>query len=173
MSVTMFFNSCLGGIGEPTIFSDDSTKAKARMEQIIEAVKNRDKDTLRAMFSERALKEAENLDGQTDKLFDFVDGGIVSWEQDIGSVRASNNHGIKTKESSYWFLVNTDTEEYTFRLVEYTEDTEHPENVGLYMLQAYKTEDREKEAIGKDEWRAGVYLPKEQDESPPAGGDAD
>jgi hypothetical protein len=167
MSGTILSNACFG---EPTIFRDDSIKAKARLEQIIDAVGNRDKDALRAMFSERALEEAEDLDGRMDWLFDFVGDDTVSWKQDGGSVDASNNHGIKTKESRYWFLVNTDTEEYMFLLVECTEDTEHPENVGLYMLQVYKAEDIEKEAIGRDEWQAGIRPPKDRREGPTAGG---
>jgi hypothetical protein len=159
ISVMFFASACLGR--EPTMFSNDDTKAETRMEQIIEAVGNRDKDALRAMFSEQALKDAEDLDERMDWLFDFVDGDIVFWKQNIGSVNASNSHGIKTKESRYWFFVNTDAEEYTFQLVEYTVDTEHPENVGLYMLQVYKPKDVSKEEIGRDEWCAGIYRPEE------------
>jgi hypothetical protein len=156
----MFFASACLGRG-PTMFSDDDTKAETRMGQIIEAIENRDKDALRAMFSEQALKEADDLDERMDWLFDFVDGDIVFWKQGIGSVLGSNNHGIKTKESNYWFSVNTDAEEYTFRLAECTVDTEHPENIGLYMLQVYKTKDASKERIGLDERYAGIYRPEE------------
>ena len=161
MIATVFSGSCLGG--EPTIFNDDSIKAKDRLEQLIEAVENRDKDALRAMFSEQALEEAEELDGRMYWLFDFVSGDITSWEQEGGSNNASNNRGHKWKESRYWFFVNTDTEKYVFYTVEYPEDTEHPENVGLYMLRVrvYKVEERD-QSIGRDEWQAGIYLSEEQ-----------
>jgi hypothetical protein len=131
ISVMFFASACLGR--EPTMFSDDDTKAEIRMGQIIEVIENRDKDALQAMFSEQALKDAEDLDERMDWLFDFVDGDIVFCKQDKGIVSASNSHGIKTKESRYWFFVNTDTEEYTFQLVEYTEDTEHPKRRLVYV----------------------------------------
>lgn len=54
------------------MISDDSDKkADARMEQILDTLKNNDKDTLKAMFSKKALSEADDFEGQIEYLFDF------------------------------------------------------------------------------------------------------
>ena len=155
----VFLSSCLG---RGTVYSDDGQKANARLEQVIEAIENRDKIDLRAMFSQQALAEAEELDERMDYLFDFIQGDIESWESSAGGVDESNRHGHKVKKTRYWYTVTTEEEEYLFFLLEYPVDTEHPENVGLYMLQVIKAEDRETQFDGgQDILCAGIYRPEE------------
>ena len=159
MVVALFFlTACVGG---SRLYSDDDTKAEARLEQVIEAIENQDKDTLEAMFSEQALNEAEDLDGRMDYLFGFIQGNIESYEALVsGATSESNNYGHKIKKSKSWYKVKTDKEEYLFFLLEYTENTDHPENVGLYMLQVIKAEDRETQFDGgQDILCAGIYHP--------------
>jgi len=145
------------------VFSDDGQKADARLEQVIEGIENQDKDALKAMFSEQALDEAKDFDERMDYLFEFVKGNIESWKAIVsGAVSETNHYGHKVKKSRSWYTVTTDKEEYLFFLVEYTEDTDHPENVGLYMLQVIKAEDKDAQFDGGQKILcAGIYKPDE------------
>lgn len=71
----LLFNSCsvLQATGD-----NSSDAAEARIKQVIEALQNHDKDALRAMFSKKALLEAEDLDGRMDYLFNFLQGKVIS-----------------------------------------------------------------------------------------------
>lgn len=145
------------------MFSDDGQKADARLEQVVEAMEDKDKDALKTMFSEQASEEAEDFDGRMDYLFEFVQGNIESWKAIVsGAVDETNHYGHKVKKSRSWYTVTTDQEEYLFFLVEYTEDTDHPENVGLYMLQVIKAKDQDTQFDGgQNILCAGIYKPDE------------
>ncbi len=162
----LFLCSC--SLGEARIQmlnkDNDEAKADARLEQIIKAVKNKDKDSLRVMFSKQALNEAEDLDGRMDYLFNFVQGNIESWKTIVhGATNESIDHGSRIKGSSSWYYVNTDKEKYLFFFKECIIDTDHPENVGVYMIQVIKAEDRETQfdGGGSKTGCAGIYKPKE------------
>ena len=152
-----------GPMGGRPLYSDDGQKADARLEQVIAAMENRDKGALRAMFSEQALSEAVELDERMDYIFDFIQGDILSWKRDAGGASAINHYGHRDKGSIYWFTVTTDEDEYLFFLMECLENTDHPENVGLYMLQVIKKEDEDTQFPKDLENRyAGIYKPPEE-----------
>lgn len=162
----LFLCSCsLGGSRVQMLNKDnDEEKADARLEQIIEDLKNKDKDSLKMIFSKQALNEAEDLDERMDYLFDFVQGNIESWETIVhGNAYESINHGSRIKKVSSWYYVNTDKEKYLFFFLDNTIDTDHPENVGVYMLQVIKAEDKDTQfdGGGPNTRCAGIYKPTE------------
>ena len=105
------------------------------------------------------MDEAEDLDGRMDYLYGFIQGDIESWESRVsGAVDGVNNYGHAVLKSRSWYTIKTDKEDYLFFLYEYIEDTDHPENVGLYMLQVIKAEDRETQFDGgQDILCPGIY----------------
>lgn len=169
----LFLTSCSLGLSRTEMLNRDSDdkKAGARLEQVIETIKNKDKDALKAMFSKQALDEADDFDGSMDYLFEFIQGEIDSWEKSSGpTVFESNDYGHKTKEVSSYYDVNTDLQKYFFLLRDYPVDTDHPDNVGLYMLLVVKAEDEEKIWDGDQKIiydgdqklsHAGIYIPIE------------
>ena len=143
---------------------NDEAKADARLKQIIEAIKSKDKDSLKKIFSVQALNEAVDLDGRMDYLFNFVQGNIDSWKTIVhGNAGESINHGSRIKKSQSWYYLNTDKEKYLIFFLECTIDTDHPENVGVYMLQVIKAKDKDTQfdGGGKKTRCAGIYKPKE------------
>ncbi|GAB6085226.1 DUF5104 domain-containing protein [Alkaliphilus crotonatoxidans] len=170
LSMLLLSSCSLGGSRTKILNKDnDETKANARLEQVIEAIKNQHKDTLRAMFSKQAIDDAGDFDGGVDHLFVFIQGKIDSWEKlDGPTVFESNDHGHEKKEVSSYYYVNTDKQKYFFLLRDYPVDTDHPDNVGLYMLLVVKAED-EKNIYDSDQKilydgdqkisHAGIYLP--------------
>ena len=167
----LFLSSCsLGGSRTEMLNKDnDENIAKVRLEKVIEALENQDKDALKVMFSEKAMNEAEDFDSSMNYLFDFFQGKVDSWEKPSGpTVFESSDHGHKKKKVSSYYYVNTDKQKYFFLLDDYPVDTEHPDNVGLYLLLVVKAEDEKNIYDGdkkilydgnKDIPRAGIYIP--------------
>lgn len=154
----LLLSSCsLGGERTDILNKDnDDKKADDRLEQIIESIKNKDKDSIKAMFSEQALNEAKDLDERIDYLFTLVEGNIESWDRIGGSVDETNDYGLKVVESRFRYNVYTDKEQYLFSILEYTQDANNPENVGVYCLKIINVKDEE--PIFSD---AGIYKPEE------------
>ena len=159
----LFLSACsLGGSRIRMLNKDnDEGKEKDRLEQIINAIKNQDKDSMKRMFSQQAQDITDDLDGQIDYLFEYIQGNIESWETLSGGVNESINNGHIVKGSAYRFEVKTDKQEYLFYPVECTENTDHPENVGLYVLQVMKLEDRSEyfHGGGPKTLPAGIDIP--------------
>ena len=151
--------------------SSEEEAAKARKEAVFEALKNNDKDALKAMFSEQGISDAEDFDGNLDNLFVFIQGELVSWEEITGlAVEESNDHGHVTKKVETSFYIYTDKEKYCIDLEEFPIDTDHPENVGLYLFIIAKAEEEDKVWDGDQKImfddrtripRAGIYIPFE------------
>ncbi len=143
---------------------NNEVRADARLEQTIKAIENKDKNSLKMIFSKQALNEAQNIDGGMDYLFNLVQGNIESWEPVVrGATTDSIDHGSRIKKSSSWYYVNTDNQKYLFFFLEYIIDSDHPDNVGVYMLQVIKAEDKETQFNGGGPGTrcAGIYRPKE------------
>jgi hypothetical protein len=167
----LLLSSCsLGGSRTGILNKDnDDNKAAVRLEQVIEAIKNKDKDAMKSMFSKQALDKADDFNSSVDDLFNFFQGKVDSLEKPSGpTVFESNDHGHKKKEVSSYYYVNTDKQKYFFLLQDYPVDTDHHDNVGLYMLLVVKAEDHEKIYDGgqkilydgnQEISHAGIYMP--------------
>lgn len=160
---TLLFSSCsLGGL----IYDDSREKGDERLEKVLEATTNKDKDALRAMFSETALSETEDIDGRMEYLFDFFQGKVIYREFGGATGGGEHSYGHVTEEYRSWYTVDTDKEKYFIFMVECTADTDHPDNVGLYMLQVIKAEDEDTQFDGgRETLCAGIYMPTEEEES--------
>ncbi len=74
------------------------------------------------------------------KLIDLGNGKIDNWERVSGYEDASKDENsiVKTKGDKY--SVTIDEEEYIFFLVDCLKDSDNPQNVGIYMIQALHTD---------------------------------
>jgi len=170
LSILLLSSCTIGGsrTGMLNLDNDDRI-ANARLKQVLEAIKNKDSETLKSLFSKQALSDADDFDKSMEDLFDFFQGEVDSWEKPSGpTVFESNEHGRKTKQINSYYDVSTDKQKYFFLMRDYPVDTEHPDNVGLYLLLIVKSEDEEKIWDGEQKIiydgkvkipRVGVYLP--------------
>jgi hypothetical protein len=161
VTVLLLCSCSLGG--NKMLISDDSDKkADARMEQILDTMKNKDKDALKAMFSKKALSEADDFEVQIEYLFGFFQGSLKSWERTGFSSDGSIEHGKKSTMLRSWYTVTTNKDKYRFFVIDYSVDTINPDNAGLYTLRVIKAAD---EATQFTYWEdmeiAGIYKPKE------------
>lgn len=129
------------------IFDDSDIKADDRMEQIIETLKNKDQDALKAMFSKQALSDADDFDGNLAALFNYIEGDIQSWES-AGAYggtdeRNADGAGNRKKESESTYVFTTTEQEYQIAIYEYTIDTANTDNVGVYSICIICTKDNQ------------------------------
>lgn len=159
---TMILSSCSLGGGR-MFFDNDDKIANKRLEQVIEAIKNQDRDALKAMFSKNALAEADDFDEHIDYLFEFFQGEVESCDDGGGPiVDEDTEYGKKTKEVKSFFDVITDKQKYVFFLLDYPVDTINPDNVGLYTLRVIKAEDEKAQlTYWQDMKIPGIYKPGE------------
>ena len=136
----LLFSSC--GINGGFIVSEEK-KADARMEQIVVAIKNKDRGAVKSLFSKKALGEADNFEGGIDYLFDFIQGDIISWKRDGWSSGESIEYGKKSLMIRFSIIVNTDKEDYVLFVMDYNVDTINPDNEGVYTLEITRLADRD------------------------------
>ena len=138
--------------------TSEGRRADERIEDIVSAIENKDKEALKSLFSKIAIEEAENFDSDADYLFELIQGNIESWERDGWSSGGRNNHGKRTMMIRYVFDLVTDEDVYRFFVIDYNEDTIDPDNEGVYMLELIEFTDRSDWASWQERMRAGIYI---------------
>ena len=140
----------------------DEMKTDAMFETILSAIENGDSDTIKALFSEDALEEANDIDAAIEYLFNLFDGEIVSWERDRQNSGESFRSGRHSRSIHTWYTVHTETGRYLFLLLDYDKNTIDPNLEGLYTLHGIDAEYAETQWGNWVELRApGVYMPEE------------
>lgn len=153
-------SSCMAGVPMAFLRDRDDVFAETRMKQLFNAIKERDKDAIKAEFSKKAITETKDFDADLDNLLSFVKGNAVSWEIDeVYTVSDSSNSYGNTKEIETWYNLYTDEQNYLIFLVDYPVDTIDSENVGIYSLWIIRTEDGKELAGTFEEYESpGIYI---------------
>ena len=147
--------------------SNDNQQAENRLKQILEGLQSNDKDSLKRLFSNTALNQADDIDEGIDNLFAFFQGNIVSYNWNGNSkgpiVDEVFENENKKKELKSWFDVITDKGKYIFFFVDYPIDTFERDNVGLYTLRVIKEENKNTQLTNwQDMKKPGIHIPSEQ-----------
>lgn len=157
--IMMLLTSCFGGSRADMLTREDSAgNAQARLEQVVDAIKNKDRDAIKAMFSEQVLNDVEDLDGGIDYLFATFPNGIDSWDKIGGSEKGSRRYGSRTARRSYSYNVYAGDAHYVLAIVEQTVETEHPEKIGMHSIVTWISNEK------MPDFRyptAGIYVPEE------------
>lgn len=145
--ITLLLNSCsLGGLNmQGRLYDNDESIANARMDKILEAINKKDKNTLKEMFSKKAITNSKNIDKSIDDLFSFFKGTVISIN-DWGGPGASegmndDGTGRNWKYIDSTYDVKTSKQKYRFAIREFTIDTANKDNIGICSLYIIKEED--------------------------------
>ena len=139
-------SSSLGGSNLWDRFNDNDQKiSDKKMEQILDAIINRDKSTMEKLFSKKSIAEVKDLDGSISKLFDYFQGNFISYN-DWNAVNADggiNDPGTGRSWKCLYstFDVKTTKITYRFAIKEFIQDTANSDNVGICSLYIIKMED--------------------------------
>lgn len=144
----MVLSACSFGGNKMSITDNSHQQADERFQQIIDAIKNQDKETLKNMFSKQALSEASNFDKDLDSLLQYVQGNIKSWKSTgaYGGSDDINADGVGNhkKEAESTYILTTSEQEYQIAVYEFTIDTANKNNVGVYSLCIINSKDNKK-----------------------------
>jgi hypothetical protein len=152
----LLFSSCdIKSIGGMLV--SEEIKANARMEQIISAIKEKDAEALKSLFSKKALDEDDDFDNEIKDLFDLLKGDIISYERDGWSSEESITKGKISLMVRFPINVNTDENAYRFYVIDYNTDTIDPDNEGVYMLEV-RLADSKNVGSWQERMRAGIYI---------------
>lgn len=112
---------------------DEGRVAKAQTEVIFNAIENSDKETFKALFSQKALADCENADEQIDDFMEQFGGKITSWEYFSMSASGNVEYG-EYKQSEIWSRSEFECDGiiYTMFFHMFPIDVNNPENVGIY-----------------------------------------
>jgi len=149
----------LGGLN-----NNDQSTANAQMDKVLEAIKNKDKDALKSMFSKKAVAESGNIDNSIDQLFDFFQGNFVSYN-DWNAVYTEDtiNNGDRQKILESTYDVKTSKATYRFAIEEYAQDTADSDNVGVCSIYIINMEDDTNPQFaywGDGKWTPGINFNK-------------
>ena len=140
--------------------SADDEISDAMFTSILEAIKTKDSEAIKGLFSKQALAEDKNIDASIEYLFNLFDGEVVSWERDTLSSDESFRNGKSYNLIHSWYTVNTKDHIYLFLLLNYERNTINPDLQGLYTLHGIDSQ------YAKTQWGnwvelefPGVYMP--------------
>ncbi len=143
---TLLLSSCSGFVKKYSrFFQDDRSDANAKMDKVLEALKNKDKEALKALFSSKAIAQTENIDKSIDELIEYFKGNFVSYNDWGGPMVEGgiNDDGTdrnwKCIYSSY--DVETSGEKYRLYIQDFTVDTADEDNVEIHSLYIIKMKD--------------------------------
>ena len=114
---------------------DEGRVAKAQTEVIFTAIENSNKETFKALFSQKALADCENADEQIDDFMEQFGGKITSWEYFSMSSSGKIEYGVY-KQSEIWSRSEFECDGiiYTMFFHMFPLDVNNPENVGIYNI---------------------------------------
>ena len=123
---------------------NDNKVANECFEKIIEAIQNQDSTSLKSLFSDKALKEAQNMDETINELFNYFQGKMISYNDWGGpGVNAGMNDdgtGRYWKKLNSTYDVKTSKDEYRFAMEFISMDTADADNVGIRSLYVIRLE---------------------------------
>ena len=114
---------------------DEGKIAENQANVIFNAIGNSDKETFKALFSQKALADCGNADEQIDDFMERFGGKITWWEYYSMSSSGKIEYGVY-KQSEIWSRSEFECDGiiYTMFFHMFPLDVNNPENVGIYNI---------------------------------------
>ena len=114
---------------------DEGKIAENQSQVIFTAIENSDKETFKALFSQKALADCGNADEQIDDFMERFGGKITWWEYYSMSSSGKIEYGVY-KQSEIWSRSEFECDGiiYTMFFHMFPLDVNNPENVGIYNI---------------------------------------
>ena len=114
---------------------DEGKIAKNQAKVIFNAIENSDKETFKALFSQKALADCGDADEQIDDFMERFGGKITSWKYSGMSASGDVEYG-EYKQSEIWAMTEFeyDGNAYVMFFHTFPIDVNNPENVGIYNI---------------------------------------
>ena len=135
---------------------------------IMEALKAKDKEKLKKVLA-KAMQNQENIDEEIDKLINFIDGNIVSYD-DIGIASAgrgsSDEQGLiyRVYDGETQNIITDTGKKYKLHYATYYVNRNHQDYVGVIQIKLCDTEIYTEENDYPQNGMCGIYLKEDDDE---------
>lgn len=151
-----------GGCMKIFFKKSDEEIVEEKFLNIVKSIQKKDRESLKSMFSKRALSETENFDESLEYIFNLFEGEIINWEIIGGPTIGESNEGNKrTKHFVIIYNVETNKQKYIFLLIDNIIDDYNKDNIGLYTLRIIKAENEDTEfGYWQDMELPGIYMPE-------------
>ncbi len=168
--MTLLLTSCSSGdsnMVRDLFKKNERETANERFEALIGAIQNQDRVALKAFFSEKSLKESQNIEETITALFDYFRGDMLSYNDwgGLGSIGGMNEDGT----GRYWkclyatYDVETTQDKYRFAMEYMLLDTADADNVGirsLYIIRLADDTDPQFAYRGDEKYTPGININK-------------
>lgn len=137
----------------------DYRYAHQKEEEIFNMLNRKDKEGIKAMFSEKVRSE-NNLDKQIDILFDYITEPIIDYEESLmssGKEKADGN--IINWDFANTPIAITKSHRYYFSFGFIYKDDEQPQNIGVKTLCVWdeKFDEHWNDIFDSQDWPTGNY----------------
>jgi len=113
-------------------------KSDAHLEQVMNAINNKDEEAFKNMFSKQALSEDDNFDGNWNALLNYIQGNL-RWTS-TGAYGDGKDINAEKKEVDTTCTAMGD-EEYRITVYAVTSDAANPDNIGIYSFCIIRSND--------------------------------
>lgn len=114
---------------------DEGKIAENQSKVIFTAIENSNKETFKALFSQKALADCGNTDEQIDDFMERFGGKITSWKYSGMSASGDVEYG-EYKQSEIWAMTEFEYggNAYVMFFHTFPIDINNPENIGIYNI---------------------------------------
>ena len=144
--MAVLLTSCSMGMSKRSFMLTDYTAvANECFEELIAAIQNQDNKGVQSLFSDKTLRETQNIEGAICELFDYYQGELVSYD-DWGGANLSgemNSDGTGRYRTALYstYDIETTKDKYRFAMEFISMDTAGEDNVGIRSLYIIRLED--------------------------------
>ena len=123
-------------------FASDQKLANERMNAFLDAVENKNYETVKSLFSINKIANIPDFDEQIKELFYYFEGAVVAWnDQEQPGTEETIEYGKKQLFLMSSYDVNTTSTTYRIYLYDCAIDTIDSDNEGIWSLYIIKLED--------------------------------
>jgi len=141
--------------GEYMMMQNDSDKEKANavMEPLVEALEEKDVESVKELFSTYAFENSDNLEEKIGELMDYYPGYDGEYEVTV-STEEYMNRGVGWYVLYAHYHLTKDDKPYEIMLTILSREDREPDKIGLYSIQVMESE----------EWPEGFKWREEDDD---------
>ncbi len=142
-AVLLLFSSCQT---KRALLAQDYYREEALLEELSSAIESEDTDALVNMFSQNAIKEADDLTSQIEQFFQDLPDGEVAWNKQALSSRGYDHDGEVLDEVMASYDLYIGEESYVVFMIRWESDyrvegAEALGKIGIYTLRIVEEND--------------------------------
>ncbi len=106
--------------------------------RLLQAVDQKDRETIKGMFSKEALDNIDDIDEKIDLFIETFPTWECKYGPSFGGMGKHANRGTITKWIKPTFDFESEGRQYVLKFIYFTEADENPDQLGLSMIQIYE-----------------------------------